>query len=198
MKKLNRLFIFSVTLLSLICTSCNKGYDDNSKNGEENYEFKVKDIKDALASANNYSAILGTSINVTYFNNERVAFVELNDMVIKVIEQMFIDSPLDYTNYLNTIELNLTNKESLFLPTIRSFNSSNYVDFFKTKFINEIIALFNKYSKNKYGKDTLIQMLSLFLGATDLIVAQYKNDNYFTTKEIFVEVNNNLKKIFKK
>ena len=119
-------------------------------------------------------------------------------MVIKVIEQMFIDSPLDYTNYLNTIELNLTNKESLFLPTIRSFNSSNYVDFFKTKFINEIIALFNKYSKNKYGKDTLIQMLSLFLGATDLVVAQYKNDNYFTTKEIFIEVNNNLKKIFKK
>lgn len=167
---------------------------------------------DLLKDKNNYKEVSLNEIvkkaNITkttfyryYENIENLIndlIFELNDMVIKEIEQMFIDSPLDYTNYLNTIELNLTNKESLFLPTIRSFNSSNYVDFFKTKFINEIIALFNKYSKNKYGKDTLIQMLSLFLGATDLVVTQYKNDNYFTTKEIFVEVNNNLKKIFKK
>ena len=127
MKKLNRLFIFSVTLLSLICTSCNKGYDDNSKNGEENYEFKVKDIKDALASANNYSAILGTSINVTYFNNERVAFVELNDMVSFMNEMSAaIGKEYGYSN-ISLYEINQNNKE--FTITNKKFNTTCSMNF---------------------------------------------------------------------
>lgn len=123
---------------------------------------------------------------------------EVNNMIIKEIERMFIDSPTDYIDYFNSLEINLTDKEALFLPTITSFNASNYIEFFKNKFANEITILFNKYSKNRYGKGVLIQMLSLFLGATDLVINHYKGDNIFTIKEIFKEVNNNLKTIFKK
>ena len=81
MRNKNKLLVLSFIGLSLICTSCNKGYDNNSTKDEEKYEFKVTSKEDKVAIASSLSAIKGTSLNVSYFNNERVAYLELNDMV---------------------------------------------------------------------------------------------------------------------
>ncbi len=132
MKKLNRLFIFSIATLSLICTSCNKGYD-NTKNNEENYEFKVTDIRDSIAAANNLSSLLGTSINVTYFNNERVPYVELNDLV-SFMNGLSSAIGKEYgASNISTYEISQNNKE--FTITNKKFDTTCVINFSTRKLV---------------------------------------------------------------
>ncbi len=123
----NKLLVLSILSLSLICTSCNNINNDNNQNNKENYEFKVNRKQDKVAMASSLSALNGTSINISYFNNEKVPFVHMNDLV-SFLNNFSIAIGKEYgSNNIPIFEVNQNNKE--YTITNKKFNTTCVINF---------------------------------------------------------------------